>query len=153
VTRSRRREPFRRLEDGRIALDLPYGVREFMVDAAERLRDTGASPGSLGFVGLFGRIDETADVDDPAYVLARQLSVDEVVSVVSASARKEVIEPQEAEAWLKLLGLTLSRRAAELGVRTEDDRAALGVRDEAVIRVVYALQAGLIDALDESGPA
>lgn len=148
---SPRREPFRRLEDGRIALALPPGVREFMVAAVQQLRDTGASPGSPGFECLFGRIDESSSVDDPAYVLARQLAVDEVVSMVSASAEKTVIEPEEAEAWLKVLGMTLSRRSAELGIRTEEDRAALGARDEAVIRVVYALQVGLIDALDEPG--
>lgn len=151
MTRSRRREPFRRLEDGRIALDLPPGVREFMVAAAQGLRESGASPGSPGFEGLFGTIDESAVVDDPAYVLTRQLEVDEVVSVVSASAQSEVIELAEAEAWLKLLGMTLARRAAELGVRTEEDRRALSVRDEAVIRVVYALQVALIDVMDESG--
>jgi hypothetical protein len=141
------------LEGGRIELSLPREVREFMVAATERLREAGASPGSPGFDGLFGRIDESASVDDPAYVLARQLLVDEVVSAVSSSVGKDVIEPEEAEAWLKVLGMTLSRRTAELGVRTEDDRAQLGVRDEAVIRAVYALQIGLIDAIDELGTA
>jgi hypothetical protein len=120
-----------------------------MIAAVQRLRDTGASPGSPGFECLFGPIEESAAVDDPAYVLARQLAVDDVVSVVSASADKDVIDPEEAEAWLKVLGMTLSRRAAELGVRTEEDRAALGAEDEAVVRVVYALQVGLIEALDE----
>ncbi len=122
-----------------------------MVTAAHRLRETGAAPGSPAFEGLFGPIDESVAVDDPSYVLARQLAVDEVVSVVSASAEKEVIEPAEAEAWLKLLGMTLTRRAAELGVRTEHDRETVGVRDEAIIQVVYALQLGLIDVLDDVG--
>ncbi len=148
MTRSRRQEPFRRLEDGRIAVSLPDGVRDFVSSAAEHLCETSASPGSPGFGGVFSPIDESSAVDDPAYVLARQLAVDEVVSVVSASVPKDVIEPAEAEAWLKLLGMTLSRRAAELGVRTEDDRAALGARDEAFLRLVYALQAGLIGAMD-----
>jgi hypothetical protein len=139
------------LEDGRIALSLPPGAREFMVAAAGRLQDAGASPTSPGFEGVFGPIDESAVVDDPAYVLERQLAVDEVLSVVSSSVQKDVIEPEEAEAWLKLLGMTLSRRTAELGVRTEADRAALAAEDEAEIRVVYALQMSLIDAIDGSG--
>lgn len=122
-----------------------------MMAAAQRLRDTGAAPGSAGFARLFGVIDETADVDDPAYVLARQLAVDEVVSLVTESAGKAVIEPDEAEAWLKVLGMTLSRRSAELGIRTEADRATLGPEDEAVLRVAYALQVGLMDALDGAG--
>ncbi len=151
MTRSRPRELFRRLDDGRIALDLPRGVRELVVAAAEQVQETGASPGSRGFDGLFARIDESADVDDPAYVLSRQLAMDELVSVVSASARKQVIEPDEAEAWLKLLGMALSRRAAELGIRTMDDRPPLSAHDEALIHVIYALQVGLIDAIDEPG--
>ena len=149
---NRRRLAFRRLDDGRIALRLPAEVRSFMAAAAAQLRDVGASPGSPGFARLFGRIDETADADDPAYVLARQLAVDEVVAAVAASAWKSVVDPEEAEAWLAVLGMTLSRRAEELGIRTEEDRAGLAAEDEAVIRVVYALQAGLMDALDEREP-
>lgn len=145
---ARRRAPFRRLGDGRIALDLPPGVREYMLAAAERLRETGVLPGSPAFERLFGRIDESADVDDPAYVLTRQFAVDEAVTAVVKSAQKSVIDAQEAEAWLKVLGMTLSRRSAELGLRTEQDRAKLDAEDEAVIRVAYALQVGLIDALD-----
>lgn len=149
----RRRVPFQPLGDGLISLDLPPGVREFMMAAAQRLRDTGASPGSAGFERLFGRIDEAGEVDDPAYVLARQLAVDDVVSAVLASAEKKVIDADEAEAWLKVLGMTLSRRAAELGIRTEQDRATIGAEDEAVIRVAYTLQVALIDVLDELGEA
>lgn len=122
-----------------------------MAAAAERLRETGSSPGSPGFDVLFGRIDESAAIDDPAYVLERQLGVDEVVSVVSASVGKDVIDVREAEAWLKVLGMTLSLRAAELGLRTEADREALGIRDEAVMRAVHALQVGLLDAIDGPG--
>lgn len=144
----RRRRAFTRLGDGRIALDLPAGVREFMAAAAERLHDTAAAPGSPGFERLFGRIEETAVLDDPAYVLSRQLAVDELASSVAASARKEVIDADEAEAWLKVLGLTLSRRCAELGIRTEQDRARLDAADEAVLQVVYALQVALIEVLD-----
>lgn len=119
-----------------------------MLAAAERLRETGVLPGSPAFERLFGRIDESADVDDPAYVLTRQFAVDEAVTAVVKSAQKSVIDAQEAEAWLKVLGMTLSRRSAELGLRTEQDRAKLDAEDEAVIRVAYALQVGLIDALD-----
>ncbi len=64
-----------------------------------------------------------------------------------------MIEPEEAEAWLKVLGMTLSRRAAELGLRTEADRASLPAKEEAEIRVVYALQVSLIDAIDGPGTA
>ncbi len=147
----RRRVAFQRLDDGRIAVRLPAAVRSFVAAAAERLHEVGMAPGSPGFARLFGRIDETADADDPAYVLARQLAVDEVVAAVATSAEKSVIDPDEAEAWLAVLGMTLSRRAEELGLRTEEDRAGIAREDEAVIRVVYALQAALIDALDEAG--
>ncbi|HVC13897.1 MAG TPA: hypothetical protein VND62_03465 [Acidimicrobiales bacterium] len=146
---ARRRAPFRRTADGRIGLDLPPGVREFMTAAAERLRDTGSTPGSPGFLRLFGRIDESAEVDDPAYVLGRQLAIDEVVAAVAASAQKPTIDTDEAEAWLKVLGMTLSRRSAELGVRTDEDREKLDDEDQAVIRVAYALQVALMDVLDD----
>ncbi|MDA8311830.1 MAG: hypothetical protein M0Z46_14690 [Actinomycetota bacterium] len=149
MTKRRRQAPFRRLPDGRIELDLSPGVREFMAAAAERLRETVEAPGSAAFERLYGRIDESADMDDPAYVLARQLAVDEIVHAVSASARAPVIDAGEAEAWLKVLGMTLSRQCAERGLRTEEDRAKLDAQDEAVIRVAYALQVGLIDALDD----
>jgi hypothetical protein len=141
------------LENGRIALDLPPVVRELMIAVTGRLEEAGASPSSPGFASLFGRIDESAVVDDPAYVLERQLAVDEVLSVVASSVRKDVIEREEAEAWLKVLGMTLSRRAAELGLRTEADRASLPAKEEAEIRVVYALQVSLIDAIDGPGTA
>ena len=124
-----------------------------MIAVTRRLEEDGASPRSPGFESLFGRIDESAVVDDPAYVLERQLAVDDVLSLVAASASKDVIEPEEAEAWLKVLGMTLSRRAAELGVRTEADRASLPAKEEAAIRVVYALQVSLIDAIDGPGTA
>ncbi len=124
-----------------------------MIAVAGRLEEAGASPSSPGFACLFGRIDESAVVDDPAYVLERQLAVDEVLSVVASSARKDVIEREEAEAWLKVLGMTLSRRAAELGLRTEADRASLPAKEEAEISVVYALQVSLIDAIDGPGTA
>lgn len=120
-----------------------------MAAAAQRLRDISASPGSPGFDRLFGSIDETTELDDPAYVFARQFAVDGIVSAVATSTQKDVIDTEEAEAWLKVLGMTLSRRAAELDVRTEQDRSALRAEDEAVIRVTYALQVALIDVLDE----
>lgn len=120
-----------------------------MVAAAERLRDTGSSPGTAGYGRLFGRIDESAEVDDPAYVVERQIAVDELATRVLDSAESSVLDSDEAEAWLKVLGLTLSRRAAELGILTEEDRERLDEQESAVIRVAYALQVGLIDALDE----
>ncbi len=153
MTRPRARQPFRRMEDGRIALNLPRGVRELVATAAGRLREAGTSPTSPGFESLFGRIDESAVVDDPAHVLGRQLAVDDVLSAVSSSVQKDVIDPEEAEAWLKVLGMTLSRRAAELGVRTEADRASLPAKEEQEIRLVYALQVSLIDAIDGPGSA
>ncbi len=119
-----------------------------MIAAAERLRDTGSSPGTAGYGRLFGRIDESAEVDDPAYVVARQIAVDELATSVLESTQESVIDSEVAEAWLKVLGLTLSRRAAELGVLTEEDRERLDEQDLAVVRVAYALQVGLIDALD-----
>jgi hypothetical protein len=148
MTKRRRGVPFRPLGDGRIELDLPPGVRDYMVAAAERLRETVEAPGTVAFERLFGRIDESAEIDDPAYVVARQLAIDQVVQQVVASAHKPVIDADDAEAWLKVLGMTLSRECAEHGIRSEDDRASLDAPDEAVIRVAYALQLGLIEALD-----
>lgn len=66
--------------------------------------------------------------------------------------RRSVLSDAEAESWLEALGLVLAARTAELGLRTEEDRRAVSRRDEAFLGVVYAVQLGLIHALDAPPP-
>jgi hypothetical protein len=145
---TRRRAPFRKAPDGNIEVHLPSAVTDLVADAAAAITRAGDQPASAAFRRLFAHIDDSESDDDPAFVLARQLMVDDVVSTVVASARKQVITQDEAEAWLKVLGMTLARHAAELGLRTEEDRAALRRRDQALLTVLQAVQLGLIDALE-----
>jgi hypothetical protein len=140
--------PFRRAGAGLIEVDLPPWLVDFMVTATDRIRGSLEQPGTPAFGRLNSPIEEAADVDDPLVVLSRQTMLDEVVSAVSASVRSRLITDADAEAWLKLLGLALAARAAELGVRSEEHREALSSDDEGFFGVAHTLQLLLIEVLD-----
>lgn len=144
---------FRRTGPGEIEVHLRARVADFVVDAARTLRQAAERPGSPGFDRVYGASVDPDGPDDPSVTLSRQLMVDEMTAVVEASARKRRISLEEAEAWVKVLGMTLSSRVAELGVVTEEDRAALGRRDQAMIMLVHALQFELLAALEAEAPA
>ena len=128
-------------------------VVDFVVDAARRLEQAVERPGSAAFDRVYGAAVDPDAPEDPSVRLSRQLMVDEVTATVEASARKRRISVEEAEAWLKVLGMTLSSQIADLGVVTEADRAALGRRDQATIVLIQALQVELLRALEaEEGP-
>lgn len=146
---TRRSPPFRRAPDGGVEVHLPSAVTNLIAEAAAAITREGDQPASPGFRRLFGHIDESEPDDDPAFVLARQLMVDDVVSSVATSVHKPVITQEEAESWLKVLGMTLARHAAELGLRTEEDTAALRRRDRARLTILQAVQLGLIGVLDD----
>lgn len=148
----RRTSPVRRTGPDAIALDLPPWVRELVADAADRVQHTAAQPGTAAFARLFAPIDESADVDDPLAVLARQTMLDERAAAVAGSAAQGVISDAQAEAWLQVLSLYLAVRAAELGVRTEEERDALAPEAQAGFDAVHALQLALIVALDAPAP-
>lgn len=148
MKRPRRGSPVRRVGPDAIALDLPRWVVPLVADAADRVRRTAQRPGAPGFERLFGRIDESAAVDDPLSVLARQTMFDDVATAVAESLGQTVLSDAQAEAWLQVLSLSLAERAAELGVRDEEDRAALSPAEQRRLDVVYALQLTLIEALD-----
>lgn len=149
----RRRPVFRREAPGVIEVNLPPAASDFLADAAERLHATFEVPGSLGFARLFARVDESAAEEDPAITLSRQMLLDSVVSTVIGSTRKRLISDEEAEAWLKVLGMTLARRAAELHVTTDEARASLSKEEGAMIGLVQALQLSLMAVLDTETPA
>ena len=129
-------------------ISLPFWVTELLADAAARLQQVAEEPGTAAFDRLFSRVDTDADVEDPLIVLSRQTMLDEVVGVVGRSAHEARISEDEAEAWLKVLGMTLAARAAELGIRNDDVRDALGGADAQYIDIVHALQLCLLEALD-----
>lgn len=119
-----------------------------MVEAAERVRRAADQPGSVAFERLFSRVDEGTELDDPLVVLSRQSMIDEIATSVAESAHRRSISDEEAEGWLKVLGMDLAIRAADLGLRTEADREALGDDEEAALAVVHALQLLIVEALD-----
>ncbi|MGH8981088.1 MAG: hypothetical protein ACRDWE_08715 [Acidimicrobiales bacterium] len=133
-------------------MKLPRTVLQFLGVAAERLRRVDAAPGSAAYARLFGRVDEEHPTDDPVVVLTRQLMVDEIAAAVSASCANSSISDEEAEAWLAVLGMTVSLHASELGVDTDEARDALGDEDRAFIAALQHLQLCLIDALDAPTP-
>lgn len=98
---------------------------------------------------LLAPLDESAFADDPLVTLMRQHALDEVFDTVESSAPRSTLSDAEAESWLEALGLVLAARTAQLGLRTEEDRRRVSRRDEAFFQVVYALQLGLMEALDE----
>jgi hypothetical protein len=148
----RRKAPFLRREPGRIEVRLPDTVVDFLNVAAERLQRVGEEPGTVAYGRLFGHVDEGHPTDDPAVVLTRQLMIDDITASVLSSAAKSSISDDEAEAWLALLGMTVAVHAAELGVRSDEARDALGPGDRAFIAALQHLQLCLIDALDAPAP-
>jgi hypothetical protein len=143
--------PIRRTAAG-IEVMLPTWVLSLVLDSVRRLRHQLETPGSPATGRLLSPLDETATADDPIVTLMRQHALDEVFDTVESSAQRGVLSDPEAEMWLEALGLVLAARTAELGIHTEVDRRGVGRRDEAFLRVVYAVQLGLIDALDTTPP-
>lgn|GEM_PF-3107524 len=148
MKRDREGAPVWRAAPGRIGVDLPRWVTELVATAAEGLRRTCEHPGTEAFNRLYSRVEETGETEDPIVMLTRQTMLDEVAGTVVASIGKPVISDEEAEAWLKVLGMLLASRAAELGVVTEEQRDALGTSETQFFDVVHALQLCLIEALD-----
>lgn len=142
------RSPVRRLPDGMLEVALPSWATDFLADAAGRLQATAQEPGTPAFKRLFGRADSAASVEDPLVVLTRQTMVDDIVATVRQSARKRLISEEEGEAWLKVLGLSLAARAADLDIQTDEARDALPLEEAQYFDVVHALQIFLIEALD-----
>ncbi len=151
MRRRRHEPPIRRTSSG-IEVALPHWVTSLVTAAVRQLRREVDAPGSVAAQRLLAPLDESASDDDPIVTLMRQHALDEVFDVVEASAQRTVLTDAEAEAWLEATGLVLAARTAQLGVRTEEDRRAVSRRDEAFLQVVYAVQLGLIEALDAPPP-
>lgn len=147
----RRTPPIRRTAAG-IEMALPGWVTSLVASSVHELRAEVERPGSDAARRLLAPIDESARDDDPLVTLMRQHALDEVLGAVEHSTGRPVLSEAEAESWLEALGLLLAARAAQLGVHTETDRRAVRRSDEAFLQLVYALQLGLIEALDASPP-
>lgn len=147
----RRTPPIRRTPAG-IELALPGWVTSLVASSVREVRAEVERPGSDAARRLLAPIDESARDDDPLVTLMRQHALDEVLGTLEQSTGHRVLSEAEAESWLEGLGLLLAARAAQLGVRTEADRRAVRRRDEAFLQVVYAVQLGLIEALDAPPP-
>jgi hypothetical protein len=143
-----RRPAIRRLGTDAIEIDLPRSVIEILRDSAHELQHAMDQPDSPAVGRLLAQVDESAEHDDPVVTLSRQTAIDETIVTVLSSWHKRVLSDAEAESWLRLLGLVLSVRAAELGVHTEGERAAISRSDERFFQLVYVLQLALIEALD-----
>lgn len=127
---------------------MPDWITALLQSSVQSLRRDVETPGSPAAQRLLAPMDESTANDDPLVTLMRQRALDDVFETVEATAGRRILTDAEAEAWLEALGLVLAAKTAQLGIRTETDRHGLGWREEAFLQVVYALQIGLIDALD-----
>lgn len=134
-----------------VEVDLPGWVGDFLAGAAERVRALAGEPGTPAFERVFSRVGPADEDDDPVATFERQAILEDLASSVAATATHRVLTDDDAEAWLKVLGILLAARAAELGLRTETDMESLGPADARFFDVVHALQAGLLLALASPG--
>lgn len=132
---------------------MPDWVVTLLQSSMRRVRTELETPGSPAAMRLLSPMEESAAHDDPLVTLMRQHALDDVFDTVESTAGRRLLTDAEAETWLEALGLVLATTMARLGVRTETDRHGLRRRDEAIIQVVYAVQLGLIDALDATPPS
>lgn len=147
------RPAFRRRGADAIEIDLPKVVAEIVRDSATELQRAMEQPGSVAAVRLLAPVDESAEHDDPVVTLSRQTAIDHTIETVLTSWHKRVLSDAEAESWLRLLGLVLSVRAAELDIQTEAQRESISRSDQRFFQLVYVLQLGLMEALDGHGQA
>lgn len=139
-----------RREHGTIVVELPRGARQFVVATADGVRRTVEAPASAGYRRLYGRLDEGGAPDDPLVTLQRQTAIDELCRIVVASSRHRRLTDEEAEAWIKVLGLAVAMTTAEAGVHTDADLHKLDARRAEALDVLRWLQVELAFALDPS---
>ena len=144
--------PFVRRRGDRIQVRLPAQVTRVVLQAAEAVRRSVDDPAAAGHGRLLARTDESAPAADPLVTFERQVRIGEAADVAAGTWRNPDLSEDEAEAWLQVLGMALGLFAEERGLRTEEDRAALGRDDEAFLSVVHALQLWLASALDAPRP-
>ncbi len=140
-----------RSADGTIEVDLPKSLRRFVAEAALAVRRTAEDPAAVGHGRIMRPLEETAEDDDPLVTLERQSSIEEICALVEATARNERLTDDEADAWMKVLSLTLAIRAGQLGLTGDDDPERLDASESEQIRFLQALLVLLVDALMEPG--
>lgn len=139
--------PIRRA-NGSIVVELPRRVRRLLVDAAEAVQRCVEDPSSPAFGQLYGRLDESADVDDPLFGLERQSAVDDVCAVVMETAQNKRLSEAQGEAWLRMLGMAVMVTAAGAGIRAEEDLDLLDPERSRLLDVLRALQLLVAASLD-----
>ena len=139
--------PIRRV-DGSIVVELPRRARRFLEDAARAVQRCVEDPSSPGFGQLYGRLEESADVDDPLFSLERQTAIDDICSVVIETAQNARLSDAEAEAWLSTLGMAVTVTAAAAGIRTDEDLDLLDRKRSQLLDLLRSLQLLVARSLD-----
>lgn len=139
--------PIRRA-NGSIVVELPRRVRRLLVDTAEAVRRCVEDPSTPAFDQLYGRIDESADVDDPLFGLERQSTIDDVCAVVAETAQSKRLSDAQGEAWLRVLGMAVMVTTAGAGIRTEEDLDRLDAERSQLIDLLRSLQFLVAGSLD-----
>lgn len=141
------RLPIRR-EGESIVVELPRRARRFVEERADGVRRSGDDPSAPAFTRLYGRLDESAEHDDPLVTLERQTVIDELCRTVTESARKERLSDAEADAWLRVLGMAVALEAATAGLATDDDVERLDPVRTRLLDLLRSLQVLLAQSLD-----
>jgi hypothetical protein len=141
--------PIRR-DGGTIVVELAEPDRQLVAVVAEGVRHVAESPTSPGFARLYNPLDESAVDDAPLATLERQMAIDRLCDTVHESCRAERITDEQAEAWMKVLGMAAALAAANAGIRTEADTEAMAPDLSALVDFLRALQVMLAVGLDPS---
>ncbi len=145
----RLRRPIRR-DGGAIVVRLAEPDRQLVATVAEGVRHVADGPTSPGFARLYPPLDESADDDPPLATLERQMAIDRLCDTVHESCRADRITDEQAEAWMKVLGMAAALAAANAGIRTEADAEAMAPDLSALVDFLRALQVMLAVVLDPS---
>ena len=131
-------------------MELAEPDRQLVAAVAEGVRHVADAPTSAGFARLYTTSDESGVGDAALATLERQMAIDRLCDTVHESCRAERITDEQAEAWIKVLGMATALAAANAGIRTEADAEAMAPDLSALVDFLRALQVMLAVVLDPS---
>lgn len=136
------------IREGAVGVELPEFWRSVVSSSAELVETILNSPDSPGYSRISGPIDVAVDYDDPLVALERQMAMESLTEMVVRTSQAEILTPEEAEAWLKVLSMACVALASSLGVIDEESLNRLDPGVKAHLGLFQALQSQLLSVLD-----